>query len=142
MDKVGINAPSGNVIHFKSVERAAELFGERGWDVTIGEDVYTSFGRFGGSSDSARLNDFSRPAATPNLFCALGAVTVFPGSYRTLISTKSNLMELGLPVFPILLFSLRLIWRSPAERACRRRRLPCSAISSATLTPFKLSLNY
>lgn len=78
MDKVGINAPSGNVIHFKSVERAAELFGERGWDVTIGEDVYTSFGRFGGSSDSARLNDFSRPAATPNLFCALGAVTVFP----------------------------------------------------------------
>jgi len=48
MDKVGINAPSGNVIHFKSVERAAELFGERGWDVTIGEDVYTSFGRFGG----------------------------------------------------------------------------------------------
>lgn len=25
MDKVGINAPSGNVIHFKSVERAAEL---------------------------------------------------------------------------------------------------------------------
>ena len=39
MDKVGINAPSGNVIHFKSVERAAELFGERGWDVTIGEDV-------------------------------------------------------------------------------------------------------
>ena len=102
MDKVGINAPSGNVIHFKSVERAAELFRERGWDVTIGEDVYTSFGRFGGSSDSARLNDFQQA-------CVLEAVTVFPDSYRTLISTKSNLMELGLPVFPISLFSLRLI---------------------------------
>ena len=109
MDKVGINAPSGNVIHFKSVERAAELFRERGWDVTIGEDVYTSFGRFGGSSDSARLNDFQQLAAIMNLFCVLEAVTVFPDSYRTLISTKSNLMELGLPVFPISLFSLRLI---------------------------------
>lgn len=29
MDKVGINAPSGNVIHFKSVERAARNFSEK-----------------------------------------------------------------------------------------------------------------
>ncbi len=29
MDKVAINAPSGNVINLKSVERAAELFRER-----------------------------------------------------------------------------------------------------------------
>ena len=73
MDKVGINAPSGNVIHFKSVERAAELFGERGWDVTIGEDVYTSFGRFGGSSDSARLNDFQQACSDTELvLCARG----------------------------------------------------------------------
>lgn len=109
MDKVGINAPSGNVIHFKSVERAAELFGERGWDVTIGEDVYTSFGRFGGSSDSARLNDFQQACSDTELvLCARGGYG-FSGSYRTLISTKSNLMELGLPVFPISLFSLRLI---------------------------------
>ena len=73
MDKVGINAPSGNVIHFKSVESAAELFGERGWDVTIGEDVYTSFGRFGGSSDSARLNDFQQACSDTELvLCARG----------------------------------------------------------------------
>lgn len=73
MDKVGINAPSGNVIHFKSVERAAELFGERGWDVTIGEDVYTSFGRFGGSSESARLNDFQQACSDTELvLCARG----------------------------------------------------------------------
>ena len=73
MDKVGINAPSGNVIHFKSVERAAELFRERGWDVTIGEDVYTSFGRFGGSSDSARLNDFQQACSDNELvLCARG----------------------------------------------------------------------
>ena len=109
MDKVGINAPSGNVIHFKSVERAAELFRERGWDVTIGEDVYTSFGRFGGSSDSARLNDFQQACSDNELvLCARGGYG-FPDSYRTLSSTKSNLMELGLPVFPISLFSLRLI---------------------------------
>lgn len=73
MDKVGINAPSGNVIHFKSVERAAELFRERGWDVTIGEDAYTSFGRFGGSSDSARLNDFQQACSDNELvLCARG----------------------------------------------------------------------
>ena len=67
MDKVGINAPSGNVIHFKSVERAAGLFRERGWEVTVGEDVYTSFGRFGGSSDSARLNDFQQACSDNEL---------------------------------------------------------------------------
>lgn len=47
MDKVGINAPSGNVI-LQIRREAAELFRERGWDVIHGEEVYTSFGRFGG----------------------------------------------------------------------------------------------
>ena len=92
MDKVGINAPSGNVIHFKSVERAAELFGERGWDVTIGEDVYTSFGRFGGSSDSARLNDFQQACSDTELvLCARGG---YGFSLACLISSSYRLSNL------------------------------------------------
>lgn len=73
MDKVAINAPSGNVINLKSVERAAELFRERGWLVSVGDDVYTSFGRFGGLSDRARLNDFEKACADNELvLCARG----------------------------------------------------------------------
>lgn len=109
MDKVGINAPSGNVIHFKSVERAAELFRERGWDVTIGEDVYTSFGRFGGSSDSARLNDFQQACSDNELvLCARGGY----GFSRLLPNLDFNKIKSNgtwVAGFSVSLFSLRLI---------------------------------
>lgn len=67
MFKVGITAPSGNVINVKAIERAAALFTERGWNVSVGEDVYTHNGRFGGISESDRLENFEKSCEEDNL---------------------------------------------------------------------------
>ncbi|WP_304947412.1 LD-carboxypeptidase, partial [uncultured Parasutterella sp.] len=73
MNRVGITAPSGNVLDIEVVERARALFEGRGWDVTVGESVYSSSMRFGGSSESARTTDFNHMCMKEELvLCARG----------------------------------------------------------------------
>lgn len=94
VNKVGITAPSGNVLDIEAVDRARALFEGRGWDVTVGESVYSSSMRFGGSSESARTLDFNHMCMKEELvLCARGGYgfsRILPGVDFSVIAQKGT----------------------------------------------------
>ena len=74
--RVGIVAPAGYLPEPKVIDRAAQFFGKRGWDVEAGESVFAREERFAGP-DELRLSDLQRFATDRTL----DAVLVARGGY-------------------------------------------------------------
>jgi muramoyltetrapeptide carboxypeptidase len=75
MKRVEFVAPSGNIISQEDIARAASYFVARDWGVELAASLYSSYQRFAGTSDRARLQDFNGAATDKDnslVLCARG----------------------------------------------------------------------